>query len=93
MTSKLQTDYENFKTRTTRTVNFLFDNRVRNMNFIIEFTKFRLVLPTFVLTLISKSIEEFESIDKHIIIRFLENVGRFLHKYEESTERFAFIVD
>ena len=93
LTTKLQADYENFKGRTTRTVNFFFDNRVRNMNFIIEFTKFRLILPNFVLSLVLKSIEEFEIIDKQIIVRFLENCGRFLRKYEEASERFIYLVD
>lgn len=93
LTAKLQADYENFKARTTRTVNFFFDNRVRNMNFIIEFTKFRLILPNFVISLVLKSIEEFETIDKQIIVRFLENCGRFLRKYEESAERFMYLID
>ena len=93
LTAKLQADYENFKARTTRTVNFFFDNRVRNMSFIIEFTKFRLILPNFVISLVLKSIEEFETIDKQIIVRFLENCGRFLRKYEESGERFLYLVD
>lgn len=93
LTAKLQADYENFKARTTRTVNFFFDNRVRNINFIVEFTKFRLILPNFVLSLVLKSVEEFETIDKQIIVRFLENCGRFLRKYEESSEPFAYLLD
>ena len=54
LTAKLQADYETFKGRTNRAVNFFFDNRVRNMNFIIEFTKFRLILPSFVIGLVMK---------------------------------------
>lgn len=93
LTAKLQADYENFKGRTTRTVNFFFDNRVRNMNFIIEFIKYRLILPNFLISLVLKSIEEFETIDKQIIVRFLENCGRFLRKYEESAERFLYLIE
>lgn len=93
LTTKLQADYENFKGRTTRTVNFFFDNRVRNINFVVEFTKFRLILPNFVMSLVLKSIDEFETIDKQIIVRFLENCGRFLRKYEESAEPFAYLLD
>lgn len=93
LTAKLQADYDMFKARTTRTVNFFFDNRVRNINFIIEFTKYRLILPNFLMSLVLKSIDEFETIDKQIIVRFLENCGRFLRKYEESAEPFRYLLE
>lgn len=56
LTTKLQSDYETFKSRSTtnRPVNYFFDNRVRNMNFIIEFTKYRLILPNFIIGLVNK---------------------------------------
>ena len=32
-------------------------------------------------------------IDRQIVVRFLENCGRFLRKYEESTEPFCYLVE
>lgn len=54
LTQKLQADYELFKNRKSRSPNLLFDNRIRNFHYIIEFTKFRLILPNFLLNLVSE---------------------------------------
>lgn len=40
-----------------------------------------------------RSIEDFEQIDKQVIIKFLEYCGRFLRKYPESSQQFKYIIE
>lgn len=49
---KLQQDYDAFKVSTTRQNNPLFDNRIRNITFVIELTKLRVLHPPFLLQMI-----------------------------------------
>lgn len=93
LASKLVEDYEHYKGITTRSVNYLFDNRVRNVYFLIECTKFRLIPPNNLLDILLWAMEKFETIDKHIIIKCLELAGRFLKRYDESKVKFRYILD
>lgn len=90
---KLSSDFYLFKKRDKNIGNMLWDNRIRNMTYIGEATKYRIISPNLVISCIKESILEFNLNDKKVIVTALENCGRFLYLLPESTEEFQRLVE
>ena len=74
---KIKSDFDKHKACPKKTENVIFDARIRNIKFLTELTKFRVIKPNFTVNILKQCIEEFQNNDIEIIISILEGCGRF----------------
>lgn len=90
---KIKIDFDKHKANPRRSEDVIFDARIRNIKFLTELTKFRVIKPNFTQNIFKQCIEEFKDNDIEIIINILEGCGRFLSKHDETSERFNYLIE
>lgn len=86
---KLKFDYKLFKKRDKTIKNSLLDNRIRNISFTAECTKFRVLNPQYLIKCMKESLIEYSNNDCKVIVAALQSCGRFMYLFEESSEDFG----
>jgi hypothetical protein len=81
---KLKSDYDLFKKRDKPSKNVLQDNRIRNILYISEMVKFRVIDSWFILDVLEDCLATFTANDAKVIMFGLNNCGRFLYLFEYS---------
>ena len=81
------------KLRQTSTTNFVVnDKRSRNLKYICEFTKFKIIEAERTLAVIQNLIEDLKGYNIELLISVLESVGRFLYLSPQNANRFTFLL-